>query len=133
MTPREIELVRGSFEKILPNVDRLADSFYVRLFEVTPEIRPMFSGDLEEQKQKFAAMLVSSINNLHQLYMVMPQIREMGRRHADYGVLTEHYALVGGALLWALQQNLGQDFTPEMRSAWTEAYTTLAGAMNGAS
>ena len=133
MTPREIELVQSSFGKIEPRVDQLADLFYNRLFEVTPELRSMFSGDVDEQKKKFAAMLTSSIANLHQLYAVLDEIREMGRRHVDYGVSTEHYALVGGALLWALQQNLGPDFTAEVRSAWTEAYTTLAGAMNGAS
>lgn len=132
MTPREIELVQSSFEKIEPRVNHLADLFYNRLFEVTPEVRSMFSGDIEEQNNKFAAMLTSSIANLHQFYMVLPQIREMGRRHVDYGVATEHYALVGGALLWVLNQSLGPDFTPEMRSAWTEAHTTLAGAMNGA-
>ena len=133
MTPREIELVQSSFEKLAPRVDHVADLFYDRLFEVTPEVRAMFSGDMTEQKKKFAAMLTSSVANLHQLYIVMPQIKELGRRHvADYGVLTEHYALVGGALLWALQQSFGPEFTPELRAAWTETYTTLAGAMNGA-
>lgn len=133
MTPREIELVQSSFEKIAPDVDRLAGLFYDRLFEVTPEVRAMFSSDMDEQKKKFAAMLTQSVANLHQFYMVLPQIKELGRKHgADYGVATEHYALVGGALLWALQQSFGPDFTPELRAAWTETYTTLAGAMNGA-
>ena len=46
-----------------------------------------------------------------------------------YGVQDRHYATVGEALLWTLEQGLGPAFTPEVRLAWTSAYGLLAGAM----
>ena len=132
MTPKQIELVQTSYKKVVPIAATAADLFYDRLFEVTPDLRKLFPQDLAEQKSKLMTMLTTAVTNLHQLYTVLPAVQELGRRHVGYGVKPEHYALVGGALLWTLEKGLGPDFTPEMKAAWTETYTTLAGAMNGA-
>ena len=132
MTPRQIELVQTSFQKVVPIAGTAADLFYDRLFEITPELRTLFPADLAEQKKKLMAMLATAVANLHQLYTVLPAVKELGKRHVGYGVKPEHYALVGGALLWTLERGLGPDFTPEVKAAWTETYTTLAGVMNGA-
>ena len=43
-----------------------------------------------------------------------------------------HYAPVGAALLWTLEKGLGPDFTPEVKAAWTDTYTALAGVMTDA-
>jgi hemoglobin-like flavoprotein len=132
MTPRQIELVQTSFQKVIPISATAADMFYDRLFEVTPDVRGLFPDDLTDQKEKLMVMLTTAVTNLHQLYTVMPAVRALGKRHVDYGVKPEHYALVGGALLWTLEKGLGPDFTPDVRAAWTEAYTALAGVMTGA-
>ena len=50
-------------------------------------------------------------------------------RHVAYGVEDAHYATVGKALLWTLEQGLGDAFTLEVREAWTIAYGLLAGTM----
>ena len=57
----------------------------------------------------------------------------MARRHVIYGVQPQHYDTVGAALLWTLEQGLGNGFTAEVRAAWTEAYGLLASAMQKAS
>lgn len=132
MTPRQIELVQASFDSVKANADAAADLFYDRLFSVTPELRAMFPADMTEQKKKLMDMLQVAIDNLHRVDVVMPDIKEMGRRHKDYGVDVSQYALVGGALLWTLEQALGPEFTPEVKTAWTEIYTTLAGVMTSA-
>lgn len=129
MTPRQIELVQKSFNSVKVNADQAADLFYERLFSVTPELRAMFPADMAEQKKKLMDMLQVAIDNLHRVDVIMPDIKEMGRRHKGYGVTVSQYALVGGALLWTLEQALGADFTPELKAAWTEIYTTLAGVM----
>ena len=43
-----------------------------------------------------------------------------------------HYDTVATALVWTLEQGLGDDFTPATRQAWVEAYTILAGTMQQA-
>ncbi|HYC65552.1 MAG TPA: globin domain-containing protein, partial [Reyranellaceae bacterium] len=86
MTPRQIELVQTSFIAVKANADQAADLFYERLFSVTPELRAMFPADMAEQKKKLMDMLQVAIDNLHRVDVIMPDIKEMGRRHKGYGV-----------------------------------------------
>lgn len=129
MTPRQIELVQTSFQKVVPIADKAADLFYERLFAVSPDLRQMFPADMTAQKKKLMDTLQVAVDNLRRLDAVMPDIKEMGRRHVAYGVTVPQYALVGGAPLWTLGEALGPEFTPEMRAAWTEVYAALATAM----
>jgi hemoglobin-like flavoprotein len=43
-----------------------------------------------------------------------------------------HYDTVDAALLWTLEQGLGDVFTPEVRAAWTKLYGVLATTMQAA-
>jgi len=129
MTPQQIELVQTSFKKVVPIAATAADLFYGRLFEIAPEVRAMFPEDMKEQKVKLMGMLGIAVSNLHRLEAILPAVKELGQRHKGYGVSVAHYAPVGAALLWTLEKGLGADFTPEVKAAWTETYTTLAGVM----
>ena len=132
MTPQQIELVQTSFKKVVPIAGTAADLFYDRLFEIAPAVRPMFPQDLAEQKVKLMAMLGTAVTNLHRLDEILPAVKALGQRHKGYGVSDAHYAPVGAALLWTLEKGLGADFTPEVKVAWTETYTALAGVMTTA-
>jgi hemoglobin-like flavoprotein len=132
MTPQQIELVQTSFKKVVPIAATAADLFYDRLFVIAPETRTLFPQDLTQQKGKLMSMLGTAVTNLHQLETILPAVKDLGRRHKGYGVAAEHYAPVGAALLWTLEKGLGADFTPDVKAAWTEAYTALAGVMNAA-
>jgi nitric oxide dioxygenase len=68
------------------------------------------------------------VYNLPEPGHILPAIRDLAVRHvklADYDALRE-------ALLWTLQQALGEDFTPADREAWTVCYDELAGEMKAA-
>jgi len=132
MTPQQVELVQTSFKKVVPIAATAADLFYNRLFEIAPETRPMFPTDLTEQKGKLMSMLGTAVTNLHKLDTILPAVKALGQRHKGYGVTAAHYAPVGAALLWTLEKGLGPDFTPEVKAAWTETYTALAGVMTAA-
>jgi nitric oxide dioxygenase len=56
-------------------------------------------------------------------------VRALGARHAGYGVTAEHFAPVGAALIWALEQGLGAAFTPDVKAAWIEVYGVLSRTM----
>lgn len=129
MTPHQIDLVQTSFKKVMPIAAKAADLFYDRLFEIAPELRPLFPKDLSSQKLKLMTMLGTAVTNLHQLETILPAVKELGQRHNGYGVTPAHYAPVGAALLWTLETGLGADFTPEVKTAWTETYVALSGVM----
>ena len=132
MTPQQVALVKQSFALVAPIAETAAELFYGRLFELDPSLRPMFRGDMKEQGRKLMQMLAVVVANLERLETLLPAVEALGRRHAGYGVKDEHYATVATALLWTLEQGLGEGFTPAVREAWTTAYLTLAGVMQQA-
>jgi hemoglobin-like flavoprotein len=132
MTPEQVTMVQDSFKKVVPIAGTAADLFYNRLFEIAPDVRPLFPHDLSEQKKKLIAMLATAVTNLHQVETILPAVENLGKRHVAYGVTDKMYQPVGAALLWTLEQGLGPDFTPELKGAWTETYMALAGVMQKA-
>ena len=129
LTANDIALVRASFAKVLPIKAAAADLFYSRLFEIAPKLRPMFPKDLKEQKAKLMAMIAAAVGGLHDLATLVPHVKALGARHSGYGVTVAHYAIVGDALMWTLERGLGDEYTPEVRSAWAKVYGVLAGTM----
>jgi hemoglobin-like flavoprotein len=129
MTPDQIALVRSSFAKVLPIADTAAALFYARLFELAPEVRPLFKTDIGEQGGKLMSMLRTVVNALDQPDVLMPAAQQLARRHVGYGAQEAHYTVVGAALLDTLAQGLGEEFTPEVREAWAAVYGALAGVM----
>ena len=132
MTPEQIKLVTDSFRKVLPIAGVTADLFYDRLFEIAPELRSLFPEDLVAQKKKFITMLATMVTYLDDFKKIAPVVTGLGMRHVDYGVIAKKYEPFGAALLWTLAETLGADFTPTASTAWTAAYTNLAGVMMGA-
>jgi len=132
MTPEQIRLVQETFKSIKPSAAQTAALFYDRLFEVAPDVRPLFPVDLTEQKRKLMVMIGVAVDNLHHVEQIVPAVQDLGRRHAAYGVRASHYQSVGEALLWALCKELGVAFTADVRDAWLAAYSTLATAMREA-
>lgn len=132
MVLSQVELVESSFAKVKPIAEKAGELFYQRLFEQNPELRHLFSGDMEEQQRKLMATLAVAVEGLRRPETIIPTVQQLGRAHAGYGVKEEHYALVGEALLWTLKQGLGEDFTLPVRRAWEEAFAYLSGIMKEA-
>lgn len=115
---------------LLPAEDRTpVDEFYRRLFELAPEVRPMFKREMGLQAKKFADMLAWMIAHLEQPDDLCKELRALGARHRDYGVAIDQYAPVGSALIWMFQHTLGDRFTSEMEEAWLEAYAFISSEM----
>lgn len=129
MTPTDVVLVQSSFRRIIPIAEQTAALFYARLFELDPELRSLFRGDMQQQGCKLIAMLAKAIAVLDQLDTLAPTIRALGARHNGYGVMEKHYATVGAALTWTLQKGLGPEFTPAVEKAWTTTFSFLANMM----
>ncbi|MGD1934473.1 MAG: globin family protein [Candidatus Phaeomarinobacter sp.] len=129
MTPEQIELVQRSFAKVVPIAETAAEIFYTRLFEVAPDVQPMFQRDMKDQGRMLMSMLASVVAGLNDLESILPTAESLAIRHRDYGVVPEQYDTVGEVLLWTLERGLGDVFTSDMRDAWSKAYGTLSGAM----
>jgi hemoglobin-like flavoprotein len=126
MNSDQVALIRYSFAKVTPIAEEAAALFYGRLFEVAPEVKPLFRGDMKEQGRKLMATLAVVVNGLGDLETVLPAASALAKKHVAYGVRAEHYTPVGVALLWALERGLGDEWTSDLAAAWTNAYTMLS-------
>jgi nitric oxide dioxygenase len=129
MTSDQVTLVQQSFAQVAPIADKAAEIFYERLFDIAPSVKPLFHGDMAEQRRKLMATLAVVVNGLSDLPSILPAASALAKRHVGYGARPEHYSVVGEALLWTLARGLGPKWTPDVAGAWTAAYGTLSAYM----
>lgn len=130
MTNHQIHLVKTSWSAVAqfdPVI--VGEMFYRRLFQICPEVRPMFTSSLPGQSKKLLHMLNYVIKKLDRLEDIIEDVKKLAIRHGNYGVKNEHYAAVGAALLWTLRQGLGEMWTMDLEAAWTLCYQALSSAM----
>jgi hemoglobin-like flavoprotein len=129
MTPEQIDLVRKSFDALWPFRRKLAEQFYGRFFELAPDTRRLFPNDMEKQQLKLMDTIAAIVGTLDQHEMFQSIISHTGRKHAEFGVQTAHFAPFGDALIWGLRHQFGPAFTPEMEQAWIVLYDAIQAEM----
>jgi len=129
VTRDQADLVQLTWRSVLPVGDTFAELFYGRLFALDPGVRRLFKDDIVEQGRNLTAMLSVATANLAKPERISVALRQLGRRHAAYGVRPEHFALVEDALLFALEHALIDVFTAEVKAAWQAGYALLTSMM----
>ena len=129
MTQEQIKAIQESFAKVVSISEQAATLFYGRLFEIALALKPLFRGDMTEQRRKLMVTLGVVVNGLADLESVLPAASALAKRHVNYGVKAADYEPVGAALLWTLERGLGEQWTPQLAAAWSETYAMLSGYM----
>lgn len=129
ITETQIALVQSSFSHVLPIADTAGLLFYERIFTLAPGTRSLFGDDIAAQAVRTMAAVKTAVDGLGTLDEVAPFLVRLGARHVRYGVRPEHFDVVGAALLWTLEQGLGDRFSPPVREAWVAAWNVIASAM----
>jgi hemoglobin-like flavoprotein len=128
-----VDLLQSSFEQVLGQKEAFAETFYQRLFMLYPQTRQLFAHtNMKHQQNVLMAALstvISSLKNAEQEKLASI-LKELGRRHASYGVRPEHYPMVATALLETFALYLGGAWTRELNDAWTEAYGAIVALMS---
>jgi len=129
LTSEQTHLLSASLHRLGPVPKDFGMRFYERLFELDPSLRELFGDDLERQASMFVSALTLAIFHLDADDRLARATEDLGRRHGAYGVLPQHYDTFGEALLWALDDRLGDGFDDATRGAWETAYRLLAAEM----
>src|SRR5262249_24674032 len=129
MTPDQVTLVQQTFAQVVPVADKAAETFYGRLFDVAPAVKPLFRGDMTEQRHKLMATLTVVVRGLSDLPSILPAASTLAKRHVDYGAKPEHSLVGGEALLGTWARALRPRWPREVGLAGTPAYTTLSDFM----
>ena len=126
-------LLEQSFELVAPTEaakQACGTEFYTTLLRLHPEVEPLFAQtNMQEQARKLMATLSLVVHLLKKPDVLATTVRRLGRRHQELGVRAEHYPMVAEALLATFASRLGEQWTTETQSAWTEVYETIVGLM----
>jgi len=132
LTSKQIELVENSWDYVLLNSHETGAIFYKKLFSIDPELRQLFKGDINTQSQKLVAMITFAVHKLNNLEEIVSDVKTLGIHHKKNLVESRHYATVASALLWTLENVLGEAWSDDVKEAWSAVYTTLSITMMAA-
>jgi NAD(P)H-flavin reductase/hemoglobin-like flavoprotein len=124
-----VRMVRESWARIEARQDEVAQFFYGMLFTLNPAAREMFPINMEVQRSRLMRAIVHLVQMIDRPDELMPFLRQLGRDHRKFGVVSSQYEAVGTALLASIKRHSGTAWTPAVERAWAEAYTVMARAM----
>jgi hemoglobin-like flavoprotein len=126
----DVETLETSFQ-LVQSVDRdFAGAFYANLLGDYPELQPLFANTrMDEQGNHLFDSLKFVVANLRKSDLLEKTLTGLGTRHVKYGVLPQHYPLVGSSLLKTMASFAEDAWTPAVEQAWVDAYTAIVGIM----
>ena len=128
--PLNVELLESSFSQIKERKTEFTTCFYTNLFTDYPEVKPLFTKiHMEEQQKKLFKSLVLTVESLRKPDVLASALKGLGSRHVQYGVLPEHYPMVGSTLLKTFSICLQEAWTPNTKQAWIDAYALVTQLM----
>ena len=125
LSPDQIALIEASFTRVLRHKAALADRVYDRYFALDPEARRLFPPDLTAQRAKVMQALTSIVRSLGSDADLARVAEGLARSHQRFSLTGAQYQRMAGAIIGALQDSLGADFTEEMRASWQAAFDRL--------
>jgi methyl-accepting chemotaxis protein len=126
----DVSLLQQSFQSLAPRADQFARRFYERLFHDYPHLQKLFrTTNFEEQRRMLIQALLITLRLMANPPQLEVFLKQLGRRHLSYGVQAEHYHPVTRTLVTVLGEMFGEDWSPELERAWSDALRTVAETM----
>ena len=129
ISQQNIERVKSTVPLLKQNGQKITTRMYEIMFHKYPEVKTQFDMSAQangSQPAKLATALYSYATHLDDIKALKAMVDKIAHRHVQVDVLPEQYPIVGECLLQAIQDVLGDAATPEVMTAWTQAYQALA-------
>ena len=124
------EMLRDSFALVVARAPNLSARFYDVLFAKYPALQALFPAERRRmQETMLARTLALVVGHLDDPSWLARELRQLGRRHVQYGVSREMYACVGDALLVTLAEAAGDAWSDALSVEWSRAYDAIASLM----
>ena len=125
VTSRDWQLLLDSWERLQPNADRLATTFFDTLFASEPELRQLFGGSsLETQFIKFAHLLTELISVEDDPHQLATRVDMITHRYGG-GSSDENDQAIRDAISAMLAEASLARLTPEVRLWWKAGYAMV--------
>jgi nitric oxide dioxygenase len=129
ITEDQLDLLRASMRLVNARKPLMSAIFYERLFEIEPDFRRLFGGDVLEQTDKVMFALGAVLAQIHDVEACRDMTRDLAIRHVGYGVAAGDYVKAGDAVMATLAEVLEPEWSPDLEAAWRAAYDRIAQAM----
>lgn len=126
LDPQWVDRVQASFKLLEPNLAGVAIAFYDRLAARNSEWRSRLSAERDPEGRGFGRVLSQVVTDLRQPGSSLPLLRRLIQDYRQGNGATTPYAGVQAALVGAIAQGLGDDWTEDTRQAWEECCRFLA-------
>lgn len=124
------DLLRESLNYIASRGTEMAQTFYRNLFKSNADIKELFARvDISAQHEMFLAALQYIVMNYENRAALLRTLRELGARHARYGVRPEYFAVFGECMLRTMAQISGRRWSLPIELAWRTAFENVAEIM----
>jgi nitric oxide dioxygenase len=129
LSPARIALIRQTFHDLAAEKQTASQRFYELLFEIAPELRKLFRGDIGNQGMRFLSTLGTILDDIDNPETLRPHVERLAKGHAAVGVKPAHFVPMGEALVRTMEETLGDRFPVGARAAWEDAYDFIAQQM----
>lgn len=111
-----IVIAKSSYCQLCENKPEFWESFYARLFELAPEVRPLFAKlDMKFQRVSLDRAVQSLLNFSAPSFVEPTVLSATAASHRNLPLESRHYDLFGQVLIETLRQH---GATPEVERAW---------------
>jgi nitric oxide dioxygenase len=124
-----IDIVKSTAPVLKEHGKTITARMYEIMFENHPEVKSQFDMSAQAngtQPDKLATAVYAYATHIDDLGALKTAVDKIAHRHVATHVLPEQYPIVGECLLQAIQDVLEDAATPEVITAWGEAYRALA-------
>lgn len=129
LNQKTIDIVKSTVPALKEHGLEITTTFYKTMFENNPEVKALFNMENQksgEQPKKLAMTVLAAAQNIDNLEVLLPAVKNIGQVHVNSNIKPEHYLIVGKNLLIAIKKVLGDIATDEVLNAWEEAYQVIA-------
>jgi len=113
--------IKESFQRILPQKDAFAATFYKRLLQNHPQFQPLFEHvSMQRQHASLIATLTLLVSGSERGEDLTPAFHKLGRLHFERSIRPEHYPAFGDTLMETMAL-FDPAWTPAHREAWSSA------------
>jgi nitric oxide dioxygenase len=127
LTQTEINIIKDSAPALAQYGEDITGRFYKILFQSYPELSHIFNMTNQKsgnQKAALATAVYAFAKYVDNLEVILGDVERIAQKHASLGIKSEHYPLVGSALLQAIDEILQPP--QSVIDAWAKGYGILA-------
>lgn len=132
MTPSQISLVQRSFDEISRSHATFARAFYLRLFQLDPNLQSLLQADAAAHGRHLMAILALAVRSLAQPDALAPLLRPLAERSGGFGLRRYDLDTFAQALADCLSERLGVLRDPQLMQAWSAAILVVVHQMRRA-